>query len=202
LLSKKPKSNSKKDIIKLALVIVIIVGGILGANVVLQTVLGTPIPIVVVTSSSMVPTLNVGDACIIQRVSPDQYVVGNHNNRNGDIIVFDAHDIYPSLNEPVIHRIVNRTYDNVTGHYFFMTQGDNNLTNQFPDGWPSHPWTEDTKIYGKVIYTIPWIGNIFLFIRGGGVWLLVLALAVIIVLIFVEEASKIQKKAKEKLESS
>jgi signal peptidase I len=182
-------------------VIAIIVGGVLSANVVLQAALGTPIPIVVVTSSSMVPTLYVGDVCVIQRVSADQYAVGNHDNRTGDIIVFDAHDIYPSLTEPVIHRIVNRTYDNATGHYLFMTQGDNQLTNPVPDGWPTHPWTEDTKIYGRVILTIPWIGNIFLFIRGGGVWLLALVLAVVIILIFVEEASKIQKKAKEKLES-
>jgi signal peptidase I len=201
-LPKKSSSNSTKDIIKLALVVAIIVGGILTANVVLQTALGTSIPIVVVTSSSMEPTLHVGDVCVIQRISPDQYVVGNHDNRTGDIIVFDAHNIYPSLTEPVIHRIVNRTYDNVTGHYFFMTQGDNRLTNQYPDGWPANPWTEDTKIYGKVILTIPWIGNIFLFIRGGGVWLIVLVLAVVIVLIFYEEASKIQKKAKEKLASA
>lgn len=200
-MSKKSKSGSTKEIIKLAVVIAIIVGGILCTNVALQAALGTPVPIVVVTSSSMVPTLNVGDVCVIQKVSPDQYVVGNHDNRTGDIIVFDAHDIYPSLNEPVIHRIVNRTYDNTTGHYYFMTQGDNKLTNPVPDGWPSHPWTEDTKIYGKVILTIPWIGNIFLFIRGGGVWLLVLVLAVVIIFIFVDEASKIQKKAKEKLES-
>lgn len=56
-------------------------------------------------------------------------------------------------------------------------------------------------MYGKVTLIIPWIGNIFLFL-GGGVWLVVLVPAVIIVLMFVEEMSKIEKKAKEKLETN
>jgi signal peptidase len=194
------KSKSTKEVVKLAIVIAVIVVVILGVNVGLQVALGTPIPVVVVTSGSMVPTLNVGDVCIIQSASPDQYVVGDHYNHTGDIIVFDATGIY-SGPDPVIHRIVNRTYDSTSGHYWFLTQGDHNNNT---DGDPSNPtlrWVEDTRVYGKVILIIPWIGNIFLFLRGGGVWLVVLVLAVVIVFMFVQEASKIEKKAKEKLES-
>ena len=202
---KKSKKGSSKEIIELAIVIVIIVGGVLGADVALQAALGTPDPIVVVTSSSMVPTLNIGDVCVIQRVSTNQYVVGNHNNRTGDIIVYDATGIYPG-SEPVIHRIVDKKFDPGTNHTWFLTWGDNNYVpdNDSPYVHGSFPngWVEDTRIFGKVIATIPWIGNIFLFIRGGGVWLLVLLLAVVIIYIFVDEASKIQKKAKEKLESN
>lgn len=192
-LRKKLKSKSTKEVVKLAIVIAVIVVVILSVNAGLQVALGTPIPVVVVTSGSMRPTLNVGDVCVIQRVSPDQYVVGDHYSHTGDIIVFDATGIY-SGTEPVIHRIVNSTYDNASGHYWFTTEGDNNA---YPDPGP----VEDSKVYGKVILTIPWIGNIFLFLRGGGVWLVVIILAVVIVFMFVQEASKIQKKAKEKLES-
>ncbi|WXG42656.1 MAG: signal peptidase I [Promethearchaeati archaeon SRVP18_Atabeyarchaeia-1] len=200
---KKSKNSSAKEIIKFGIVIAIIIGGVLGANVALQAALGTPIPIVVVTSGSMVPTINVGDVCVIQRVSPDQYVVGNHTTHTGDIIVWDATGILQTEgNEPVIHRIVDRRYNNGTGHFEFLTEGDNNFGPDRRTDNGSLAWFQDARVYGKVTLIIPWIGNIFLFLRGGGVWLVVLVLAVIIVLMFVEEMSKIEKKAKEKLETN
>nr|MDO8132881.1 signal peptidase I [Candidatus Njordarchaeum guaymaensis] len=194
----KKKSTNVKDIAELIAIIVIVVGVVLGVNLGLQIVMNTPIPTVVVTSGSMEPTLYRGDVCIVQRVPPDQYLIGDHLNRTGDIIVYDAKEIYPLLNEPVIHRVIARMYDNVTGHYFFLTQGDNVLSNSVPD--PG--WVEETKVYGKVVYTIPWVGNIFLFLREGGVWILIAALGVVIVLVIISETSKIDKKVKEKVDSS
>jgi signal peptidase I len=179
-----------KEAAKIILLFVIILGVVFGTNVALQVAMGTPIPVVVVTSTSMVPTLKVGDVCVLQRLAPDQYIVGNHTTRTGDIVVFDVHEY---VSDPVIHRIVDRKYDNATGHYWFRTQGDNNQTNWQPDVWG---WLEDTRIYGKVILTIPWVGYVFLFLRGGGVWIVIPILALIIVLIFREEASKMREKVK------
>lgn len=194
------KSTTLKEVLKVVAVVVIVVGVVLGLNLGLQVAMGTTVPMVVVTSGSMEPTLYRGDVCLIQRFAPDQYVPGNHDTRTGDIIVFDATGIYTG-SDPVIHRIINRTYDPVTNHTWFLTQGDNNM---YPDGDATHfplKWVQDTRVYGKVIFTIPWVGNIFLFLREGGVWILLAALAVVIVVMFISETSKIDKKVKEKVES-
>lgn len=191
----KKKSKNMKEVVKLLVFVAIVVGVILGVNIALQIALGTSIPTVVVTSGSMIPTINIGDVCIIQRVAADQYVVGNHANRTGDIIVYNATGLLQgawSGGEPIIHRIISRTFDNATGHYSFLVQGDNNPS-------PDPDWVQDTRVYGKVISTIPWVGNIFLFLRGGGAWILVAALAVIIVYVLISETSKIDKKVKEKV---
>jgi signal peptidase len=203
-LRKKLKSNSVKEVIEFGIVIAIVVVALVSVNVGLQVGLNTPIPVVVVDSGSMVPTLNAGDLCIIRNVSADQYVVGNHLNRNGDIIVWNANGLIPAAGgEPVIHRIVGRRYDNATGRYEFLTQGDNIQWNSHPDVQPngSYAWFDQGRVYGKVILTIPWVGNIFLFLKEGGVWLVVLALVVLIIYVFVDETSKMQKAAKKKLES-
>jgi len=189
------KSSNVKDVVELAILITIVVGGVVGVNIALQAAMGTSIPIVVVDSSSMVPTLNVGDVCIIQHVAPDQYVVGNHQNRTGDIIVYNPVNVYPYLNEPVIHRIVARRYNSTTGHWWFLTQGD---APQPPD--PG--WVEDSLVYGKVVTVIPWVGNIFLFLREGGIWWVILIIGVIVVIMIVQPASNVEKKFKEKVESS
>jgi signal peptidase len=203
-LRKKLKSSSAKEVIEFGIVIAIVVVTLVGVNVGLQVGLNTPIPVVVVDSGSMVPTLNVGDICIIKNVSADEYVVGNHLNRNGDIIVWNANGLIPAAGgEPVIHRIVGSRYDNATGRYEFLTQGDNFQTNSHPDVQPngSYAWFDQGRVYGKVILTIPWVGNIFLLLKAGGVWLVVLALVVLIIYVFVDETSKMQKAAKKKLES-
>jgi signal peptidase I len=198
----KKSNGSVKEVVKLAVLIAIVVGSVLAVDLGLQIAMNTSTPVVVVTSGSMSPTLERGDICIIQKVASDQYVVGNHNNRTGDIIVFDATGIYPGP-DPVIHRIINRTYDQVTNHTWFLTQGDNNPYadnlghGAFPGGW-----VEDTRVYGKVISTIPWIGNIFLFLREGGVWLVVMVLAIIIIAVIVQETSKVERKFKETVHSN
>jgi uncharacterized membrane protein len=56
-------------------------------------------------------------------------------------------------------------------------------------------------VYGKVISVIPWIGNIFLFLRGGGVWLVIPILTILIVVMIVKPASEMEKKFKEKVDS-
>jgi signal peptidase len=188
----KKRTQNTKEIVEFVVLLAIVVGAVFGANFAMQAALGTPIPIVVVDSGSMVPTLNVGDVCIIQKVAQDQYVVGNHIARNGDIIVFDAS---PWVSEPVIHRIVGRIYNSTSGHYMFLTEGDHNSA---PDPWG---YVDSSKVYGKVIDVIPWIGNIFLFLRGGGVWFVVLLLTIVVIVMIAKPASDLEKKFKEKVDS-
>ena len=108
--------------------------------------MGTTSPLVVVTSESMVPTLEVGDLLVIQSWSEESISLG-------DIIVFWA-DWNPDT--PVVHRIVE-IIEESSGR-LFVTRGDNNPTND---------WGERTieDILGVVVWRIPYLGSVSLFLR-------------------------------------
>lgn len=124
-------------------------GSIFGVFFAMQAVLGTPIPVVVVTSGSMSPTILEGDLLIIQNVPAEDLQVGDHHTQSGgDIIVFDA----PGYIEPIVHRIVNKTL--INGTYYFETWGDNSFTNPIKDPW----LTPEDRVHGKVILHLPYLG--------------------------------------------
>ncbi|MHA1838907.1 MAG: signal peptidase I [Candidatus Ranarchaeia archaeon] len=149
----------------------IIVGVFFGANMLLVSAMGTESPIVVVSSGSMQPTLSVGDICLIQHREPEKIEVG-------DIIVFQATWL-SDTSFPVIHRVVNITILN--GTYYFTTQGDNTLTNPYPD--PA--LAPGDRVYGVVVFTLPRIGMIILWLREGSNYLFVsIMLVSLIVLSF------------------
>ena len=103
----------------------------------------------VIVSPSMVPTINVNDGIVVQRVNEEV------NLKVGDVITFESNDIsYDGLT--VTHRIVGKQLVQ-TGEYVYRTKGDNNVKEdsslvKFPD------------IYGKVIMKIPMIGYIYNFL--------------------------------------
>lgn len=103
----------------------------------------------VIVSPSMVPTINVNDGIVVQRVNEEV------NLKVGDVITFESNDIsYDGLT--VTHRIVGKQLVQ-TGEYVYRTKGDNNVKEdsslvKFPD------------IYGKVIIKIPMIGYIYNFL--------------------------------------
>lgn len=122
--------------------------------------LGTSLPIVTVSSESMVPTLNVGDVVIIK---------GEEEYNPGDIIVFDGWE-----DEPIIHRIVAIVEDGKIKRFdgwnglddeslkklaegkgkIYITKGDNNANcDQYV-----FPPVEESRIYGKAVTKIPYIG--------------------------------------------
>ena len=70
----------------------------LGVNIGLQAALGTPTPMVVVSSGSMEPTINIGDICIIQKIPAEQYMVGNHTTHTGVVVVWNATGIRQTEN--------------------------------------------------------------------------------------------------------
>ncbi len=144
--------------------ILLIVGVTLGGYGVFMVAMGTPSPLVVVTSDSMSDTLERGHLLILQkRAQEDIYV--------GDIIVYNA-DWHTQA--PVVHRIIQ--IENVTGELRYYTQGDNN--NQ-PD--PFYRTYED--IVGVVVFSIPFIGNITLFLQQPGVLPIILVFLIILMII-------------------
>lgn len=168
-------NNEYKELVKYVILIIVMTAGIFGSFQLLKIYLGTPMPFRVVSTnpSSMEPSLHYGDLVIIKNVP--WYEIGV-----GDVIVFDAYNWYfasgvtpPQI--PVIHRVYNVTFEN--GQIYYYTWGDNKLTNSEPDPAPTPYWL----VHGKVIFEIPKLGFLFLFIQEGGYIILIIVLILLVV---------------------
>lgn len=113
-------------------------------------------PIIIVSGSSMRPTLSPGDLVLVSNVPINELNVG-------DIIVYKSYDsLYNKTSNKsdlinpnevlVIHRVINITRDN-NNFIFLTTRGDNNFSND------TKPVTESNYV-GKVYFVIPRLGSI------------------------------------------
>ena len=156
------KWDKRSELTKTLFVIGIIVGVTLGGYGAFTIAMGTSNPLVVVESESMLPTLEIGHLLVLQARAPENIQVG-------DIIVFNAayHD------KPIVHRIIS--IQNVTGELRYYTKGDNNAVQD-----PMFRDYED--IIGVVVYAIPYLGHVTLFLHEpyGFAIVLVLFLALLI----------------------
>ncbi len=110
----------------------------------------------VIVSPSMVPTINVEDAIIIQRIDPAHI-------KQGDIISFLATDSYYS-GKVITHRVIGIEKSS-EGKLLFRTKGDhNNVADSF--------LVNEGDIYGKVIFRIPMLGYIRQFLSTYFGWIL------------------------------
>ena len=109
-------------------------------NVALPLITGVDLPLTVVTSNSMYPTLRKGDLLLVVKADPTKL-------RVGDIIVFKA----PWRDSYIVHRII--AIENSPHGIVFYTKGDNNAV---PD--PGYRTVDD--IYGMVIFRIPYLGGV------------------------------------------
>ena len=122
----------------------------------------------VIVSPSMVPTINVNDGVVVQRVDKQ----GNLNI--GDIITFSSKDIrYSGLT--ITHRIVGKqTIQN--GNLVYRTKGDNNKS-------------EDSSlvsfgdIYGKVLFKVPSVGILYKFITNPFGFIISIIIPIIVILV-------------------
>jgi signal peptidase I len=133
-------------------------------------------------------TLHVGDLLILQGVPPQDL---NPSYPNSDIIVFHEAGAPSTL---VVHRIV--AADNMNGTLCFHTKGDGNSPTKWPNpitpqGYDSYPiepseGVSQDMIVGRVIFRIPWIGNIVLLMqKPEGVAVVAIIIALLIVVEFV-----------------
>jgi len=143
----------------------------------LRLALGVEHPLLVVSSGSMMPTLNVGDLIIAQSIDPSQI---NADKLTGDILVFrDPRN----PNELIVHRAVK--IQKMDDHYLIVTSGDasRSLSDQFS------PW-DSSLLVGKVIMRVPYIGNLTLFLYSernlSTIILLVIILVIVALIIFAE----------------
>ena len=105
-------------------------------------------PLMVVTTGSMEPILQVGDLIYVKGVEPSEIQVG-------DIITFRPPLEFIS-GTLITHRVVDVTYD--VNEVYFKTKGDNN---------PSvDPWTiESGDVIGRQEAAFKGLGNLFLLVK-------------------------------------
>jgi len=174
------KNEYFQTAITTALILIIVFGLYYGA----QATLGTEYPALAVASGSMLPTLNIGDLIIVQKIDPAK-INADPEGLTGDILV------YKRGNELIVHRAVNiRLGQN--GIYMITTRGDNTFTND-PE-WPS------TQLVGKVIARIPAVGNLPLLLHSeSNMYILFLALIIILIILILPFGSQ-EEKAPQKAE--
>jgi len=131
-------------LILVALVFIVTYGGMAVA----RTVMKTESPVMVVPSTSMVPTLNVGDIVFVKGVDPSTITVGT-------IIIFQS----PSGSIDIIHRVIGIV--KVGDTLFFQTKGDHNAG---PDPWS--PGVPEQNVKGVLAGKIPYVGHVTLALQG------------------------------------
>jgi len=156
----------KNSYVEMALLSIIFLGSVFGFWFVVKIALRTDYPLLVVASTSMLPTLDVSDIIIVQGTNASEIKAAPE--LEGDIIVY-----YGSSDIRIVHRAIDKKFEN--GTWYFQTKGDNNPG---PDLWFS-----DKLLVGKVIGVIPWIGNVPLFIRTPQGTVLIIFLFILMLLI-------------------
>jgi signal peptidase len=164
------KWNERSETVKTVVVLAIVVVGTIGGYGLFMLGMGTSSPLVVVTSESMVTALYPGDLLVLQGRAAEDIAVG-------DIVVY-TDDWYTDA--PIVHRVVEIQV--VGGTYYFFTRGDANHANDIGNR------TID-EIIGVVVYKIPYLGHVSMFLRSPPGYLFI-ALVFIIIIILPEFACK------------
>ena len=197
---KKPIPH-KKVIVAVVLIITAFFGSYL-VYFILQVSLNTESPIVVVISGSMEPNIHTGDLLFIAGIDPEDIKNGTAEDKDGDVIVFDARGLWSTApQEPIVHRVIDKYQIGDT--WYFRTKGD---ANTMPDAAP----IPESRVIGVVIGGIPYIGWVKIFLTNSG--LLIPLLVVISALLIVsivrdvikgepEEESKETKKNKKDMDT-
>jgi len=171
------KFFKKNPAVRVIVLILILFVATYGSVEVLKIVLNTESPLMVVSSGSMIPTLNVGDIILVRGVDASTITVGT-------IIIFHSPYDYQM---PIVHRVMSISND--AGTLYFQTKGDNNPG---PDGWS----VPAQNLMGIYVAKLPYVGLISLELRGPlGATLIILLVALIIAIEYSE--SKHESKSKE-----
>lgn len=137
---------------------------------------------IIISSNSMVPTINIGDMVYYEFIEPEEIVADSKDN-GGDIVVIDGPSYFyengldPSIwndlsnNTPIIHRAVSKIFNVTENQWYFETRGDFNpfsdgcLRGEFNNGVAvynlnfSRPiLIPESKIKGIILLIIPYLG--------------------------------------------
>ncbi|MEM2341071.1 MAG: signal peptidase I [Candidatus Bathyarchaeia archaeon] len=147
---------------------------------ILVIILKTEYPLTTPETDSMTPTIKVGDLLIVQGGLRGEDIHASQSD--GDIIVFkDPRNI---SSKPIVHRAIEKYYNG--SMWLFRTKGDKK-------GLPADPWwVPESYIYGKVIFIIPYLGYIKIYL-GNEFGMMMIIILLVILLIF-ENLDLIRKK--------
>ncbi len=110
--------STKRKIIVTVILLVTAFSGAFLIYFVMQVALNTDTPMVVVVSGSMEPNLLEGDLLFLKGIDPANIKNGTIEGKEGDIIVFNAYNLWVHAPaEPIVHRVIDKKYDN--GWFFF-----------------------------------------------------------------------------------
>ncbi len=178
----KKKFLNKKVIFAIVMISVAFFGSFL-VYFILQVALNTESPIVVVVSGSMEPTIHEGDLLFVKGTNPEDIKNGTAEDKDGDIIVFDARGLWIGApEEPIVHRVIDKFF--VGDIWYFRTKGD---ANSLPDAAP----VPESNVIGVVIGGIPYIGWVKIFLTRSG--LLIPLLVIISALLIISIIRDIMK---------
>lgn len=171
----------KNEYVKSLILLAIILGGVIAFWFGLRTYLGTNYPLLAVASESMVPTLNKGDLIVVQGGLNVSEVTAEYVT--GDVVVF--HRPTSPQDELIVHRAVEK-HGNDDALYL-KTMGDNN---NGPDGWQVY----DDDLVGKVVWSVPYVGHVPLFVHTpAGMTIIIILIVILILLEFVIPSAKEEK---------
>jgi len=159
------KNEYFKTVLGLVLIVLVVLGFFQG----LKWVLRTDYPVLAVVSTSMLPTLNVGDLLIVQGTTAKDI---NAHPGTGDIVIYEP---YPISNPDyrIVHRAVKKELR--ADGYWITDQGDNNS--------PGGMTFNEKQLIGKVIARVPYLGNLSLLTQSQGSVYLFFMMAVVLVII-------------------
>ena len=166
------RTNPVARVVVLIAILFAVTLGSVGA---LRIALHTDSPLMVVSSGSMIPTLNVGDIIVVRGTDPSTVTVGT-------IIIFHSPYDYST---PIVHRVI--AIDDQGGQEFFQTKGDNNAV---ADGWR----VPTANLIGIYVMKVPYIGLLSLELRGPLGWILIVLLVMLIIAMEYDESKKSQGK--------
>jgi len=184
----KLKDILKNEYVKSLIFLAIILGSVGAFWLGLRIYLQTDYPLFVVASGSMETTLYRGDLIVVQGGLNTSDIVAAYET--GDIIVFHRPD---SPEELIVHRAVEK-YQN--GDAYLKTKGDNNPGR---DPWDVY----DNDLVGKVVWIIPYLGYIPLFVHTpAGTATIVILIIILIILEFALPLTKEKKKPEQLTEEA
>jgi signal peptidase len=132
----------RSKVVRASVAVVILVAGMGAVWVGLRIALGTVNPFYVVSSGSMIPTLNIGDVIVVRDGrSFEQLLVG-------DIIVFHEPG---SKDKVIVHRVLQIQEEG--NLRIVRTRGDNNPSQ---DRWQ----LLEGDYLGRVVLTVPYVGRV------------------------------------------
>ncbi len=119
--------------------------------------------LVVVPTSSMTPTIKVGDMVVVEKSNVLGLVneLNPNNIKVGDIIVYAKNS--SGVSEMIIHRVVG--INETGGQKYYILKGDNNSVDD-PAMVPPDDVIGKAVIWNSKPVAIPSVGYIFLWLKG------------------------------------